>query len=207
MSDLEKVVDDIRQGISLDNGPECRVHVNTLKRWANTIERAIKSPASLRTDSGPSSLCDSISWLTKVFAFVQSMQSVFTVGSQKWNLAVESCTEVHNAISLIHAIPEASDDPMIFVTQCPKPDLQLDVSLEKARALHRVWRALNDGDCPKCHKFHAATEIHRTADGIECPSCGFYVWLSEIELIEKLFAPAMDAAVSIFEDWRRSRCL
>ena len=30
-------------------------------------------------------------------------------------------------------------------------NLALDVSLEKARALHRVWRALNDGDCPKCH--------------------------------------------------------
>lgn len=24
--------------------------------------------------------------------------------------------------------------------------LALDVSLERARALHRVWRALNDGD-------------------------------------------------------------
>lgn len=78
----------------------------------------------------------------------------------------------------------------------------LDVSLEHARALHRVWRALNDGDCPKCHRFHAATDIIRWPSRIICPSCNFSVMTSEIEEIEKLFAPAMDAAVSIFEKWR-----
>ena len=84
--------------------------------------------------------------------------------------------------------------------------LSLDVSLEKVRALHRVWRALNDGDCPKCHKFHAATDIIRRtgvgAPNIQCPSCKFYIFMSEIEYIERMFAPAMDAAVAIFEDWR-----
>lgn len=80
--------------------------------------------------------------------------------------------------------------------------LALDVSLEKARALHRVWRALNDGDCPVCHRFNAATDIVRNASGIECPACGFFVTHGEIEDIEKLFAPAMDAAVSIFLQWR-----
>lgn len=78
----------------------------------------------------------------------------------------------------------------------------LDVSLEKARALHRVWRALNDGDCPKCHKFHAATEIIRRPSAILCPSCDFMIMTSEIERIEAMFAPAMDAAVQIFEQWR-----
>ncbi len=94
--------------------------------------------------------------------------------------------------------------------------MALDVSLEKARALHRVWRALNDGDCPKCHRMHAASEVIRdTRDfvasviakkhqplGIACPTCGFKIAYREIERIEELFAPAMDAAVSIFEDWR-----
>lgn len=80
--------------------------------------------------------------------------------------------------------------------------LALDVSLEKARALHRVWRALNDGDCPKCHKFHAATEIIRNTYSIECPACGFFVTRKEIDDIEKMFAPAMDAAVDIFLEWR-----
>jgi len=91
--------------------------------------------------------------------------------------------------------------------------LALDVSLERARALHRVWRALNDGDCPKCHKYHPASEMIRyhkivndpTFKAIECPSCGFHVTENEIEAIEKMFAPAMDAAVAIFIEWRIRR--
>lgn len=84
--------------------------------------------------------------------------------------------------------------------------LALDVSLEKARALHRVWRALNDGDCPKCHNHTAATRIKRdVCGGMTCPTCGFAISGIEIHDIEKLFAPAMDAALSIFEDWRKSR--
>lgn len=83
--------------------------------------------------------------------------------------------------------------------------LALDVSLERARALHRVWRALNDGDCPKCHTFHAATEILRFDNFIQCPSCFFDVTHEEIREIETMFAPAMDAAVSIFEQWREAR--
>lgn len=82
------------------------------------------------------------------------------------------------------------------------PPLALDVSLEQARALHRVWRALNDGDCPNCHKFHAATEIVRSSDAITCPSCWFHVKKTEIAAIEQMFAPAMDAAVAIFNKWR-----
>ena len=84
-------------------------------------------------------------------------------------------------------------------------NLALDVSLEKARALHRVWRALNDGDCPKCHVFHAATEIVRDPGFISCPNCGFYVFTEEIEEIERMFAPAMNAALNIFEAWRMER--
>lgn len=80
--------------------------------------------------------------------------------------------------------------------------LAMDLSLEKARALHRVWRALNDGDCPACHTFHAATDVIRNQIFIECPSCGFHVTRGEIEDIEKMFAPAMDAAVGIFLKWR-----
>jgi hypothetical protein len=79
----------------------------------------------------------------------------------------------------------------------------LDVSMEKNRALHRVWRALNDGDCPKCHKSFAATEIRRDNHGLHCPSCSFYITHNEIADMQKLFAPAMDAAVNLFETWRK----
>ncbi len=83
--------------------------------------------------------------------------------------------------------------------------LALDVSLEKARALHRVWRALNDGDCPNCHTFHAATEIRRSEKGIQCPACLFDISMEQIADIEKMFAPAMDAAVAIFHEWVEER--
>lgn len=84
-------------------------------------------------------------------------------------------------------------------------NLALDVSLEKARALHRVWRALNDGDCPKCHKFHGAERIVRNEVYIQCPSCWFGVKIEEIQAIQKMFAPAMDAAVAIYEQWTEER--
>lgn len=89
--------------------------------------------------------------------------------------------------------------------------LALDTDLQKARALHRVWRALNDGDCPKCHHAVAATDIIRPnlkgGVWLKCPNpdCGFQVMGEEITEIERMFAPAMDAAVSIFEQWRESR--
>ena len=83
--------------------------------------------------------------------------------------------------------------------------LHLDVDLDKSRALHRVWRALNDGDCPKCHNHYPATTVQRLiGNGVGCPMCGFHVTGPEIDEIERLFAPAMDAAVAIFEEWRRS---
>ena len=92
----------------------------------------------------------------------------------------------------------ASEQPIV-------QPLALDVSLEKARALHRVWRALNDGDCPKCHRAVPATSILRDSTGMECPNCGFGVTFREIDAIEVMFAPAMNAAVAIFEEWRASR--
>lgn len=94
-------------------------------------------------------------------------------------------------------------------------ELALDTSLmDKARAMHRVWRALNDGDCPKCHRMHAASDIIRDSrdpvaavlakerNGIACPSCLFKITYKEIHAIERMFAPAMDGAVMIFEQWR-----
>lgn len=108
--------------------------------------------------------------------------------------------EKSDFISLDDLLPEISSVGMA-----------LDVSLETARALHRVWRALNDGDCPKCHHAVAATDVIRPnlkgGVWLKCPNpdCGFQVMGEEITEIERMFAPAMDAAVSIFEQWRESR--
>lgn len=76
--------------------------------------------------------------------------------------------------------------------------LAADISLNKARALHRVWQSLNEGNCPKCHKSHAATDIKRSENGsIQCPSCWFTVTGGQAKEIELLF----DVSVAIFEAW------
>ena len=101
-------------------------------------------------------------------------------------------------------VPPVKNTPVVTPVPEVRP-LAVDLSLEKARALHRVWRALNDGDCPNCHTFHAATDIERTALCIVCPTCSFGIMLSEIKDIEKMFAPAMDSALQIFQTWRKER--
>lgn len=116
------------------------------------------------------------------------------------------------------ATPIAAGEMLLTVGAQPEP-LALDVSLERARALHRVWRALNDGDCPKCHKHRPANSMVRdlitrmegvcypvhSPGAIQCPECRFVVTGEEIAAIEEMFAPAMDAAVAIFEEWRSER--
>lgn len=101
------------------------------------------------------------------------------------------------------ALVSGNGKDIVFVKASPENEkLHLDVDLEKARALHRVWRALNDGDCPRCHTFHGADAIRRTAFKIQCPSCDFSIFKTEITQIQKMFAPAMDKCVAIFEAWR-----
>ena len=87
----------------------------------------------------------------------------------------------------------------------PSTPLALDISLEQARALRRVWRALNDGACPNCRHHRAATEVIRQDGAIQCRCCDFRVTNAEIEAIESLFAPAMEGAMRIFFDWRKRR--
>lgn len=53
-----------------------------------------------------------------------------------------------------------------------------------------------------------AIRDHFSGQSIECPACRFHVSREEIEAIEaieKMFAPAMDAATAIFEEWRKER--
>lgn len=95
--------------------------------------------------------------------------------------------------------------------ECKSEVLALDVSMETARALHRVWRALNDGDCPKCHRFISSFGVARdgspgeNGQSISCPKCGFEILDFEIAEIQEMFRPAMDACVEKFEEWRRKR--
>jgi DNA-directed RNA polymerase subunit RPC12/RpoP len=157
----------------------------------------------------PTNLCEAASMLTQVFVFMRKFQSNLVPRSQMRSFAGKSCESIDDAIRLIESAARANatqSTEMEIGTPCPKPNLHLDFDIEKARALHRVWRALNDGDCPSCHRAVPATSIVRDSSGMECPNCGFHVTFREIDAIEVMFAPAMNAALEIFEEWRATAC-
>lgn len=91
-----------------------------------------------------------------------------------------------------------------------------------ARALHRVVRAMHDGECPKCHKVHPSDKMPfedwvytdmsvyppfgRVAkSGWRCPSCQFEITTEEGEAALAEFAVFMERNLEIFETWRRKR--
>lgn len=82
-----------------------------------------------------------------------------------------------------------------------KDDLQLDVTAEGARALHRVVRAMHDGHCPRCGHL-APSELFYRKDRHECPACSFTV--TEVEAREALkeFQPYFMKSVEVFERWK-----
>lgn len=96
----------------------------------------------------------------------------------------------------------------------------LDVDFETARSLHRVVRAMHDGECPKCHAIHPskAMESLRVANGkslnapdVEivmdhrCPTCGFVITNEEGHAALAAFAPVMEKNLEVFERWRANR--
>jgi hypothetical protein len=92
--------------------------------------------------------------------------------------------------------------------------LHLDVDFETARALHRIVRAMNDGECPKCHALIEDYHMRKTIPSIAspkytetmiCPKCGFTVTGEEAEAAIKAFAPVMDRNLEVFEQWRKTR--
>ena len=84
-------------------------------------------------------------------------------------------------------------------------ELSLDVSLEHARAIHRVVRAMNDGECPRCHNLDP-TKIGKVDDALvpywHCLYCGFMISNQEAQAAMVLFSSKMDAALEIFQEWR-----
>ena len=80
-------------------------------------------------------------------------------------------------------------------------NLNLDVSSEGARALHRVVRAMHDGHCPKCG-FLAHTLRTGCDTAYECSECDFKISDAEAAAALATFAKYMSASVAIFERWR-----
>jgi len=83
-------------------------------------------------------------------------------------------------------------------------DCNLDVERgERARALHRVVRAMHDGHCPKCGCLESADQFMRSACHT-CPSCGFTISINEANLALEQFRPYLQKSVEVFEAWRAS---
>lgn len=79
--------------------------------------------------------------------------------------------------------------------------LNLDVSSEEARALHRVVRAMHDGHCPKCGHLGPSSVFYRDREHC-CPVCKFTVTDEEAATALKLFQPYLSKSVEVFERWR-----
>lgn len=83
------------------------------------------------------------------------------------------------------------------------PEPPMDHFLE-ARAIHRVVRALHDGECPRCHKVSTPEEVTDSANGDDtCPHCQFTISRKTQETAYALFAPLMEHNLQIFENWRK----
>lgn len=81
----------------------------------------------------------------------------------------------------------------------------LDVDdFEVARSIHRIVRAMHDGECPRCHALaeSRAMRAERTVRDMVCPECGFTITESEQVAAIKMFAPVMERNLEVFERWR-----
>lgn len=82
-------------------------------------------------------------------------------------------------------------------------ELVLDLSYEEKRALHRIVRAMHDGECPKCHGLYPSM---RQENGDEvCPNCKFTITKEEVDAAMMEFAEIMERNLEVFEGWRKKR--
>ena len=87
-------------------------------------------------------------------------------------------------------------------------ELNLDVSAEEARALHRVVRAMHDGHCPKCGFLDSASRFCGGGGapcGHQCPNCLFTITSDEAIAALQAFQPYLKRSVEVFDRWRESR--
>lgn len=103
-------------------------------------------------------------------------------------------------------------------SDCSTEGRGLNLDHDEARAIHRVIRAMHDGECPKCHRIHDAGLMLWVTDalggderferpGWKCPSCDFSITHDEARDGLQRFATFMDRNLAIFEAWRESRAV
>ena len=83
-------------------------------------------------------------------------------------------------------------------------NLDVDAS-NRARAVHRVVRALHDGACPECGYIGPAEQFAGD-DGDTCPQCDFHISATRARRAMQLFASEMAQSLDVFYDWVASNC-
>ena len=78
----------------------------------------------------------------------------------------------------------------------------LDVDFETARSIHRIVRAMHDGECPKCHALFESRHMTTMSGDEQCPACGFTITHDEMQAATQTFAPVMERNLEVFETWR-----
>jgi len=101
-----------------------------------------------------------------------------------------------------HAVKPA-DIPAQPMTALAISSVHASLDVDLARSVHRVVRAIHDGECPQCHVCRPATDMDLPDGSKHCPDCGFTILSEEFTAAFQLFAPFMEANLNVFETWRK----
>lgn len=82
-------------------------------------------------------------------------------------------------------------------------ELRLD-HFDAARAIHRVVRAMHDGECPACHYITSSDGFQLENGDEKCFMCGFTITEKERELAIATFAPVMAKNLQVFIEWKEN---
>jgi len=163
----------------------------------------------VRTEGGREYVSDCVNTTCLSHKIAQLMPWLRAETGEKYRQLLESTAIPHKPH--VHPIQEIMDeeDGKIFSELGIGPvPLNSDVSLapDTARALHRVVRALHDGNCPKCGALNPSDTVYDTAvyEGWCCPDCKFTITAEEAKAAMAAFRPFMEANLAIFEAWRAS---
>jgi tRNA(Ile2) C34 agmatinyltransferase TiaS len=83
-------------------------------------------------------------------------------------------------------------------------DSKLNLDHSESRSVHRVVRAMHDGECPKCHNLHPSIQME-VPSGHKCPTCGYFISHEESKAAIETFRACMEDNLVVFERWRQLR--
>lgn len=110
----------------------------------------------------------------------------------------------------------AKIEQRLAALESPATNLNLDVSHEVSRALHRIVRAMHDGHCPRCGYLGPSKEFEKHYERAPgnlaiidhiCPKCLFTVSHEAADAALVLFRPVLNKSLAIFERWDAKRLL